>query len=161
MDSLAFRRALGHFPTGVTVVTTRSRDGGPLGLTANSFTSVSLDPALVSWSLRRRSALFDAFCEARWFAINVLAANQAALASRFAAPCADRFADVETRAGLGSLPLLPGCIAHFECATAGCHLEGDHAIFIGRVERFSTGATEETPLLFCKGAYMVPQPVLA
>ena len=160
LDATELRRALGHFPTGVTVVTTRGRDGRYLGLTANSFTSVSLDPPLISWSLRRQSGLFDEFREGRHFAVNVLAASQFALATQFARATADKFAGVELRAGLEGIPLIAGCIAYFECATVGCHIEGDHGIFIGHVKRFAAGASDDVPLVFCKGSYMAPQGLL-
>jgi flavin reductase (DIM6/NTAB) family NADH-FMN oxidoreductase RutF len=156
LDPALFRRALGRFPTGVAVITTSTHGGRRLGLTANSFTSVSLEPPLVSWSLRRRSRLFDAFRRGGHFAVNVLATAQADLAARFAGQTEDRFAGLDVQPGLGEVPLLAGCVAYFECATAGCHLEGDHAILIGRVERFSTGAHDERPLVFCEGAYMSP-----
>jgi flavin reductase (DIM6/NTAB) family NADH-FMN oxidoreductase RutF len=156
IDPTALRRALGSFPTGVTVVTARSREGRNIGLTANSFTSVSLEPALVSWSLRRQSGLFETFREGIAFAVNVLGVSQTQLANRFARPSDDKFAGVELCAGFGGVPLLAGCIAYFECAMIGCHIEGDHGIFIGKVERFFTGTAEEYPLVFCKGAYMAP-----
>jgi flavin reductase (DIM6/NTAB) family NADH-FMN oxidoreductase RutF len=161
IDPTALRRALGQFPTGVTVITARSREGRNVGLTANSFTSVSLEPALVSWSLRRQSGLFATFGEGIPFAVNVLGVSQAQLASRFARPLDDRFEGVELRPGCGGAPLIAGCIAYFECVAIGCHIEGDHGIFIGKVERFFTGTAEEVPLVFCKGAYMAPQELRA
>ncbi len=155
-DATQFRRALGRVPTGVTVITARGRAGQWLGLTANSFASVSLEPPLVSWSLRRYSRLFDEFCRGERFAVNVLAATQVGLATRFAGRAEDKFAGLDVRGGLGEVPLLADCVAYFECATIGCHIEGDHGILIGQVERFSTGTSEALPLLFCKGAYMTP-----
>ncbi len=156
LDAREYRRALGQFPTGVTVVTGRARKGRCFGLTANSFASVSLEPALVSWSLRRSSALFAAFCDAPYFAVNVLAASQAALASRFAARCDDHFQGLEVVEGLDGVPLLKGCIAQFECARVACHVEGDHGLFIGRVERYTSADVGELPLVFCQGGYMAP-----
>jgi flavin reductase (DIM6/NTAB) family NADH-FMN oxidoreductase RutF len=161
IDPTALRRALGQFPTGVTVVTARGRDDRHIGLTANSFTSVSLEPALVSWSLRRQSGLFDLFSEGAAFAVNVLGVSQAPLANHFARPSEDKFAGIEVSLGENGAPLLPGCVAYFECSNMGCHIEGDHGIFIGRVDRFFTGTADEYPLVFCKGAYMAPQELRA
>ena len=95
------------------------------------------------------------------FAVNVLGANQAAIAGRFASDCEDRFAGVEVLAGIDSLPLLKGCVAHFECARIACHIEGDHGLFIGRVERYASTGPTQPPLVFCKGAYMTAQVLLA
>src|SRR5207248_8346568 len=106
IDPREYRRALAQFPTGVTIVTARGADGRCIGLTANSFTSVSLDPALVSWSLRLGSALFEAFDRAGHFGVNVLAASQARLAARFAARCDERFDGVELIEGIEGLPLI-------------------------------------------------------
>jgi flavin reductase (DIM6/NTAB) family NADH-FMN oxidoreductase RutF len=161
IDPREYRRALGQFPTGVTIVTARTPQGGYLGLTANSFTSVSLDPALVSWSLRCASSLFDAFSRSSHFAVNVLAASQAELAARFAARRADRFAGLQVSEGIGGAPLIDGCIARFECVNVACHVAGDHGIFIGRVERYSSAGRGELPLVFCQGDYMAPGMVAA
>lgn len=152
-----YRRALGQFPTGVTVITGRAPTGRALGLTVNSFASVSLEPPLVSWSLRTRSTLFSAFCGTQRFAVNVLGASQAAIASRFASVCEDRFAGTEVLAGIDDLPLLKGCIAWFECMRVACHIEGDHGVFIGRVERYASASTAAAPLVFYKGTYMTTQ----
>jgi flavin reductase (DIM6/NTAB) family NADH-FMN oxidoreductase RutF len=156
MNAQEYRRALGQFPTGVTIVTARAGDGRYIGLTANSFTSVSLEPALVSWSLRRASALFDAFSAASHFAVNVLAAGQAGLAVRFAARTEDRFGRVPLVEGVAGAPLIEGSLAWFECTTQACHLAGDHGIFIGRVDRYTNSERAELPLVFCRGGYTAP-----
>lgn len=156
LDPRDYRRALGQFPTGVTIVTARGIDGRYIGLTANSFTSVSLEPALVSWSLRRESTLFELFTRTSHFAIHVLAASQAALASRFAARCEDRFEGVDIIEGIEGLPLIEGALARFECANIACHRAGDHGIFIGRVERYTNSHCAELPLVFCRGGYTAP-----
>lgn len=156
LDPLAFRRALGRFATGITIVTTRAEDGRPVGLTVNSFNSVSLDPPLVLWSLRRESPSAPIFESAPHFAINVLAADQTALSSRFASPVADRFDGVVWEVGAGGLPLFPGCAARLECRTETVHPGGDHLIFIGRVERVESWDRE--PLIYCHGRYMVAAP---
>lgn len=151
MDTNTFRRALGRFVTGVTVVTTRDAEGRPIGLTANSFNSVSLDPPLVLWSLARRSANLAAFEAASHFAVNILADDQTALSERFARPSEDRFAGLDWTEGLGGAPVLAGCAATFECRTESRHEGGDHVIFLGRVERFDHA--ERVPLAFHGGRY--------
>ena len=151
LSPLVMRGALGRFATGVTIVTCIDAAGVPVGLTANSFTSLSLDPPLVLWSLRRSSASVAAFDGATHFAINVLAETQVDLSRRFASPVADKFEHGHWRAGLGQAPLLAGCAAVFEC---GLHLRqeaGDHVLYIGRVLRLQDQAV--APLLFQGGHY--------
>jgi flavin reductase (DIM6/NTAB) family NADH-FMN oxidoreductase RutF len=161
IDPREYRRALAQFPTGVTIVTARGAEGRYIGLTANSFTSVSLDPALVSWSLRLNSALFEAFDRAGHFGVNVLAASQARLAARFAARCDDRFHGVEVIEGIEGLPLIAGSLATFECSNVACHVAGDHGIFIGKVQRYTNAQRAELPLVFCQGGYTAPHAALA
>lgn len=154
-DGTEFRRALGTFPTGVAIITTRGADGSPVGLTCNSFSSVSLDPPLVLWSLRSASKTLAAFRGASGFAINVLAEDQSKLSGRFASSSiADKFEGVGHSTGYGGLPLIDDCLARFHCTTFAQHEAGDHVIFIGKVERFEHGR-EEDPLVFYKGAYMM------
>ncbi len=129
------RAALGQFATGVAVVTTRGRDGRSVGLTINSFSSVSLEPPLVLWSLSRRSSSLADFAVARTVAIHVLSAGQEALARRFAAPCADRFAGLARSIGPNGVPLLEDGVARFICTPCDQHDAGDHVIFIARVDR--------------------------
>jgi flavin reductase (DIM6/NTAB) family NADH-FMN oxidoreductase RutF len=131
-----FRDALGRFATGVTVVTTRTAEG-PVGITANSFAALSLEPALVMWAPGRFSRRFAAFAEAEHFAIHILAADQLPMAQHFAANGYD-FALPDLVAGLGAVPLLPGCLARFECARHAVYPGGDHAIVVGEVLRVST-----------------------
>ena len=153
-----FRTALGMFATGVTIVTARSQDDGVIGLTANSFNSVSLDPPLVLWSLARAAASMAAFRNGSHYAINVLAADQKALAERFALRGADRFKDVDYSEGIGGAPLLDGAAATFECFNRSRYEEGDHVIFVGEVERcsFRPGAS---PLLFHGGRFYTEHPL--
>ncbi|MQY51377.1 flavin reductase family protein [Rhodocyclus tenuis] len=151
-DSRAFRHALGRFTTGVTIVTARGADGQPIGLTVNSFNSVSLDPPLVVWSLSANSPRLADFVAASHFAVNVLAVDQQALSDRFAGRDPERFAGLEPRQGLGGAPLFDGCCAWFECANEIRHEGGDHLVFIGRVERFATGDAH-VPLVFHAGRY--------
>jgi flavin reductase (DIM6/NTAB) family NADH-FMN oxidoreductase RutF len=145
------RTAFGRYATGVTVVTCLAPDGRPVGLTVNSFTSLSLDPALVLWSLRLASGLLPVFEATRSFAVNVLAADQQALSQRFASAEPDKFGAGRWRAGLDGLPLLDGCVACFECAVEAHHPHGDHVLYIGRVLRLS--GHEGPPLLYHASQY--------
>ncbi len=151
-DSRALRNALGRFATGVTIVTAIDMDGHPIGLTVNSFSAVSLDPALVLWCLDNSSHNLAAFRKASHFAVNILAADQQEISNRFATWPADRFAGLVWQPGAGGAPLFPGCCATFEVANETDHAAGDHTIFIGRVERF-TETPDLGPLLFHAGRY--------
>ncbi|MGB3316860.1 MAG: flavin reductase family protein [Albidovulum sp.] len=144
-----FRAALGRYATGVTIVTAIG-DRGPVGITANSFTSLSLSPPLVLWCPARNSARFPAFEAATHYAIHVLAADQIDLCRRFARAGAD-FDGLPTETTQEGLPLLPGCLARFDCAAHAVHEGGDHAILVGRVIRASLRDGE--PLLFWGGRY--------
>ena len=145
------RQALGRFVTGVTIVTCRDEQGQPIGLTANSFNALSLDPPLVLWSLRQASSTIDAFTNASHFAVNVLAADQVDLSRRFARPSSAKFDGGEWTDGQGGAPLLAGCVAVFECRRRSHHAAGDHVLFIGEVERI--GGTSSTPLVYHAGHY--------
>lgn len=144
------RDALGHFATGVTVVTTMASDG-PLGMTANSFASVSLDPPLVLWSPARKSRRFPAFERAAHFAIHVLSAGQQELAQYFASSGAEGFGPFAYTLGLGDSPLLEACSARFECRHAAGYDGGDHLIVVGEVLRIARA--DVAPLLFHRGGY--------
>jgi flavin reductase (DIM6/NTAB) family NADH-FMN oxidoreductase RutF len=153
-----FRAALGMFATGVTIVTARTADGQAIGLTANSFNSVSLTPPLVLWSLARAAASMAVFSAGSHYAINVLAADQMELAERFATRGVDRFGGVAFEEGVGGAPLLHGAAATFECFNRSRYEEGDHVIFVGEVERCAhrIGAS---PLLFHGGRYYTEHPL--
>lgn len=157
-DSQQFRAALGMFATGVTIVTARGPDGSLVGLTANSFNSVSLSPPLVLWSLARSAGSMPVFSAGSHYAINILAAEQKALAQRFATRDIDRFAGVAWREGAGGAPVLEGAAAVFECANRSQYEEGDHVIFVGEVECCSArpGAL---PLIFHGGRYYTELPL--
>jgi flavin reductase (DIM6/NTAB) family NADH-FMN oxidoreductase RutF len=157
-SSLEFRAALGMFATGVTVVTSRGPDGVPVGLTANSFNSVSLAPPLVLWSLSRRAGTMPAFRAGSHYAINILAADQRALAERFAGKAADRFTGVAWHDGAAGAPVIDGAVAVFECFNRSRYEEGDHVIFVGEVERCSHRAGAQ-PLLFHGGRYYTELPL--
>lgn len=148
------------FATGVTIVTARTVDGALVGLTANSFNSVSLNPPLVLWSLARAAASLPAFSTGSHYAINILSAQQKALAQQFAARDVDRFANVAFESGVSGAPLLVGAAATFECFNRSRYEEGDHVIFVGEVERcsHSVGAS---PLLFHGGKFYTEHPLQA
>ena len=152
------RAALGRFATGVTIITCAGPDGTPVGLTANSFCALSLDPHLVLWSLRRVSPSLAAFDAAPHFAVNVLAETQVDLSRRFASPVPDKFAEGAWGAGLGGAPVLAGCAAVFECEVASRQVAGDHVLYIGRVLRLADLSV--APLLFQGGHYRMLGEVL-
>ena len=153
-----FRAALGMFATGVTIVTAVAPDGKPIGLTASSFNSVSLDPPLVLWSLASAAASLPAFRAGSHYAINILSAEQRTLAERFALKGADRWSGVEFTRGTGDAPLITGAVATFECFNRSRYEEGDHVIFVGEVERcnWRPGAA---PLLFHGGRFYTELPI--
>ncbi|MDR5758029.1 flavin reductase family protein [Caballeronia sp. LZ035] len=154
-DPSAFRAALGQFATGVTVITTLTPSGQPIGITASSFNSVSLDPPLVLWSLATKSASMSVFRSNSHYVVNVLAASQLDLCRRFATVKGDRFAGVSHAAGDTGMPVLDGAIAWFECHNRSRYDEGDHVIFVGEVER--CGMREDNdpaaPLVFQAGSF--------
>lgn len=152
LDCRDFRRTLGSFATGITVITALGRDGEPLGMTISSFNSVSLDPPLILWSLSLASPSLEAFRSASHYAVNVLSAEQEHLSNRFASRNENRFADVGIRPGLAGVPLLDGCCAWFECTQHAHYAGGDHLIFVGYVEQFAQDATL-SPLIFHGGSY--------
>ena len=148
-DTRAFRAALGQFGTGVTVVTCATADG-PLGITANSFSSVSLDPPLVLWSPAKSSSRYPFFAAASHFAIHVIAADQFDLAADFARS-GDAFGAHDWEDGAHGVPLLANCLARFECSQEALHDAGDHSIVVGRVSRVAM--RDGVPLLFVGGRY--------
>ena len=151
VDAKQFRQALGSFTTGVTVVTTRGTEGEDVGLTANSFNSVSLDPPMVLWSLDRKSSSAAAFMAAEHFAVHILASDQEHVSNQFAKRGVDRFAGLAVERGHGEVPLLDGCSARFECRTSYRHDGGDHVIFVGEVVSFDSFG--RAPLVFHGGNY--------
>lgn len=153
-----FRAALGMFATGVTIVTARAANGKLVGLTANSFNSVSLNPPLVLWSLARAAGSMAVFSAGSHYAINVLAADQQDLAQRFAARDVDRWAGVAHTEGVAGAPLLAGAAASFECFNRSRYEEGDHVIFVGEVER-CTHRAHASPLLFHGGRFYAEHPL--
>jgi flavin reductase (DIM6/NTAB) family NADH-FMN oxidoreductase RutF len=151
IDPRRLRDALGRFATGVTVITTTDADGNRYGVTANSYNSVSLDPPLILWSLAKSSRSMPAFAQCDHFAVHILGEHQEALAMRFASSADDKFAGLETREGIGGVPLFDNCAAHLECSTENAIEGGDHTIFLGRVLNFESCDCE--PLLFHAGRF--------
>lgn len=149
IDTREFRNALGNFATGVTIITAKGADGETVGITANSFNSVSLDPPLVLWSLDRNSASLKVIEDASHFCVHILSDRQADECMAFAKSGADKFADISTGEGLGGAPLLEDCLARFECRNVVHHDGGDHVIIVGEVERFDTN--DGDPLIFFRG----------
>ena len=149
-DPRAFRNALGAYATGVTIVTAPSADG-PIGITANSFASVSLDPPLVLWSPAKSSKRYDYFSGARHFAIHVLDAHQQEMCNDFTKN-KHAFDDLDLDVSTHNVPLINGCLARFECVLEAEHDAGDHTIIIGRVT--AAQSREGLPLLFQAGRFV-------
>jgi flavin reductase (DIM6/NTAB) family NADH-FMN oxidoreductase RutF len=150
-DSREFRKTLGQYPTGVTVITALDRQGRRMGMTANSFASVSLEPMLVLWSIAKSSNNFDAWINASHFAIHVLHAGQEPLSRLFSSSCEDRFQGMECCEGAGGVPLLNDFSAVFQCSMETQYEGGDHVILIGRVLSFENRL--KAPLVFHAGRY--------
>ncbi|MCV6604957.1 MAG: flavin reductase family protein [Porticoccaceae bacterium] len=145
------RNAFGCFATGVTVITTRGADGSPVGMTANSFASVSLDPPLVLWSIARQSNCFDSFINASHFAIHVLTSDQQAVSNTFACKENDKFASTPWQRDGNGTPLLDHYAARMVCSMSNQHDGGDHVILVGKVEEFDYN--NNAPLIFHSGVY--------
>jgi flavin reductase (DIM6/NTAB) family NADH-FMN oxidoreductase RutF len=150
-DRLDLRKALGCFGTGVTVVTTKASDHRLVGVTANSFSSVSLEPAIVLWSLQKTSPNLSAFDECGRLVINVLALSQIEHSKRFSSPVPDKFNGVDYALGIESLPVLEGCAAIFECRTVQRLDVGDHILYLGEVEAYRH--QDQATLLYVQGRY--------
>ncbi len=155
VDATELRQALGQFATGVTVITSVDDAGEPVGVTASSFNSVSLDPPLVLWSLAKNAFSMRAFQESGYFCVHVLSADQRELSHRFATRGEDKFSTIEWARGVGEVPLLPGCAARFQCKTSYQYEGGDHIIFVGEVLEYERSS--ETPLVFHGGRYALPR----
>lgn len=151
-DAKAFRRALGNFPTGVTIVTAAGSEA-PVGVTANSFSSVSLEPPLVLWSIGHTSRSYKSFLESEHFAINVLADDQVNVSQNFASSSEDKFGPMAWRKGKTGSPLIDNALAYFDCVCEARHDCGDHTVMIGRVVDFAR--FDGAPLVFSQGRYGV------
>jgi 3-hydroxy-9,10-secoandrosta-1,3,5(10)-triene-9,17-dione monooxygenase reductase component len=153
IDSREFRNALGTFTTGVTIVTARGGAGETVGVTANSFNSVSLHPPMILWSLAKGSRSLASFETAQYWAVHILAANQDELSNRFARSGGDKFSGLQLEKGLGDTPLLQGCTSRLQCKTAFRYEGGDHVIFVGEVVAFDRN--DVPPLVLHGGQYAV------
>ena len=151
VDPRQLRQVLGQFATGITVIATRAGDGELVGLTANSFSALSLDPALITWALRLNSMSLPVFQAADQFVVNVLAEAQVEVSRRFASNAGNKFEGVAFALGQSGLPLIHGAAAWFECRTVSQQIVGDHCLFIAAVETFAR--SESPPLIFHGGGY--------
>jgi flavin reductase (DIM6/NTAB) family NADH-FMN oxidoreductase RutF len=152
-----FRRLLGHFASGVTVVTTRDPQGRPAGLTASAFTSVSLNPPMILVCVAQNAQSYETLRGADRFAVNILGGGQESLSNRFAtksSSAAEKFAGIGHKSGVLGLPVLDDALAHLECTTVHAYPGGDHTIFVGQIE---AGASRDgdgsEPLLYYRGRY--------
>ncbi|MDQ8951472.1 flavin reductase family protein [Acinetobacter rudis] len=160
IDPMQFRRALGNFATGVTIITAQNAQGEKVGVTANSFNSVSLDPPLILWSIDKKSSSFSVFEEATHFAVNILSGSQIDLSNKFSRRNVDKFEGTSYQLGAGQAPLLDHCSAVFECERHQIIEGGDHWIMIGKVVNFHDEG--RSPLVYHQGAYsgVIPHPLL-
>lgn len=155
-DPKDFRRALGKFATGVTVITTRDEQGDDIGMTANSFSSVSMDPPLILWSVDTSNLGTRAYREAEYFAVNILNENQVDVSNRFAQRGEDKFSGLEVSRGAGQVPLLPDCAALIECRTWNTYDGGDHLIIVGEVLNYHYVDSVRS-LVFHNGRYALSE----
>jgi len=151
VDPRAFRRALGNFATGVTIVTAQNQHGTKVGVTASSFNSLSIDPPLILWSSLKEARSCAIFESASHFAVNVLASDQLDMSNHFTRQQEDKFAEIEWEEGIGGAPVFPNCAARFQCETYSKIDGGDHWIFIGKVIAFDDFG--RSPLCFHQGSY--------
>lgn len=158
IDSREFRDTVGCFATGVTIVTTVDAEGDPVGLTANSFSSLSLDPPMVLFCLDRNVVSFEAFHSNRHFAVNILSAAQEEMSRRFAKSGPEKWSGVEFETHETGCPILGGCIANLECDIDSVYEGGDHVIIIGRVVSIARADGADNPLTFFRGRYGTVSP---
>lgn len=160
IDPMKFRRALGNFATGVTIMTAQNEQGEKVGVTANSFNSVSLDPALILWSIDKNSSSFHVFEQATHFAVNILSGSQIELSNKFSRRNIDKYEGTNFQEGAGLAPILDHCSAVFECERHQIIEGGDHWIIIGKVVNFHDEG--RSPLVYHQGAYsgVTPHPLL-
>ena len=151
IDAQELRRVMGHFATGVTVITTKDKDGAPQGLTANAFMSLSLSPPLVIISVDKNATCYSCFEPKNGFTVNFLSEDQEEISRRFATKGANKFADLNWHAGSNGAAVIDGNLGYVECAITQCHDGGDHTIVVGEI--LSVAANGDRPLLFFKGKY--------
>ncbi len=152
VDKRALREVLGTFVTGVTIMTTVDSSGQLLGCTANSFSSVSLEPPLILWSQALNARSYSAFSECSRFVVNILSDDQRFLSQRFASDSENKFDGVEWEPGIGGLPVLVGVASYLECRKAASYPGGDHTIFLGEIENLQR--FDQPPLVFGSGRYL-------
>jgi len=151
IDPRELRNVMGHFATGVTIITTKDIFGKPFGLTANAFSSLSLDPPLVLICVDKKVDCYACFDQSRVFVVNILSEGQDQLSTRFATKGIEKFEGVAVRQGTLGVPLLEGAVAHIECTLTSAYEGGDHTIYVGEIQ--SVAASGDRPLLFFKGKY--------
>jgi flavin reductase (DIM6/NTAB) family NADH-FMN oxidoreductase RutF len=151
IDKNELRRIMGHFATGVTIVTTMSKEGQAFGLTANAFTSVSLEPPLLLISVDKKAESYPHLEDSKVFTVNVLADDQESLSRKFAVSGGDKFDGVAYRTGANGAAILDGALAFIECKVYATYEGGDHTLYLGLVEEAQT--REGKPLLFYRGGY--------
>jgi len=151
IDPRELRNVMGHFATGVTIITTKDIFGKPFGLTANAFSSLSLDPPLVLICVDKKVDCYACFDQSKVFVVNILSEGQDQLSTRFATKGIEKFEGVAVRQGTLGVPLLEGAVAHIECTLASAYEGGDHTIYVGEIQ--SVAASGDRPLLFFKGKY--------
>ena len=151
IDPRELRNVMGHFATGVTIITTKDVSGKPFGLTANAFSSLSLDPPLVLICVDKKVDCYACFDQSKVFVVNILSEGQDQLSTRFATKGIEKFEGVAVRQGNLGVPLLEGAVAHIECTLTSAYEGGDHTIYIGEIQ--SVAASGDRPLLFFKGKY--------
>jgi flavin reductase (DIM6/NTAB) family NADH-FMN oxidoreductase RutF len=151
IDRNELRRVMGHFATGVTIITTKSKEGVPAGLTANSFTSVSLDPPLVLVAVDKKADSWPHFEESKVFTVNILNDEMETLSRKFAVSGGDKFQGVAYHAGANGVAILDGALGYLECKLYATYDGGDHTLYLGLIEQAET--REAKPLLFYRGGY--------
>lgn len=152
LDPIDLRNAFGQFATGVTVITAEDSNGRPFGMTVNSFSSLSLDPPMLLWSIQNNSDCFSVFDNVGQFGVNILSQDQQGLSGRFARKGEHEMTTEELQAGENGCPLLKGAMTQFECTLDAQYPGGDHTILVGRIDAIQSDA-EQTPLVFFGGAY--------
>lgn len=152
IDIKQFKKTLSLFPTGICVITCNDNNGKPLGITVNSFNSVSLNPPLILWSINKDTHSADVFTHAENFAVNILADDQAAISNQFASNVPDRFVGIDFKKGIADVPVLDGAVAHLQCKKWQVYDGGDHDIIIGEVIDSFTDESKNS-LVYYKGNY--------
>ena len=151
IDKNQLRQVMGHFATGVTIITTFNKDGQMHGLTANAFTSVSLEPPLLLISVDKKAESYPAFEESKVFTVNILADEQEALSRKFAVSGGNKFEGVAYRRGANGAAILDGTLAHIECTLYAAYEGGDHSLYLGEI--LEAEVREGKPLVFYRGGY--------